>query len=94
MVLILDTARFKYAPHWVPVAELYEAMASVDPATGKPRGFIKLTANPDAKSVMFTLERHDRYLVLSCHAINLASYFEWQQPATGLYSSCRITADG
>jgi hypothetical protein len=26
MVLILDVARFKYPPHWVPLEVLYEAM--------------------------------------------------------------------
>lgn len=60
LVLILDTAAFKYPPHWVPLANLYAAMAPVDPATGKPRGFIKLTANSLAKSALFTLERPQR----------------------------------
>ena len=60
MVLILDTARFKYPPHWVPLAELYQAMAAVDPATGTTRGFIRLTANPKLDSVMFTLNRPTR----------------------------------
>ena len=36
--LVLDVARFKYAPHWVGVELLYEAMRPVDPATGRPRG--------------------------------------------------------
>lgn len=35
LVLILDVARFKYPPHWVPLAALYEAMKDVDPETGK-----------------------------------------------------------
>lgn len=60
MVLILDTARFKYPPHWVPLAELYQAMAAVDPATGMARGFIRLAANPKLDSVMFTLNRPTR----------------------------------
>ena len=63
MVLILDTARFKYPPHWVPLADLYMAMAPADPATGKPRGYIRLTANPSTKSVMFTLDRPSRYII-------------------------------
>lgn len=46
MVLILDTARFKYPPHWVPLAALYHAMSLEDPATGRPRGFIKLSKAP------------------------------------------------
>ena len=60
MVLILDTARFKYPPHWVPLAQLYQAMAAVDSATGKARGFIRLAANPKLVSVMFTLRRPTR----------------------------------
>lgn len=60
MVLILDTARFKYPPHWVPLAQLHQAMAAVDPATGKARGFIRLAANPKLDSVMFTLKRLTR----------------------------------
>jgi len=46
-VLVLDTARFKYAPHWVSVAALADAMARVDPETGKPRGFLALRRRPD-----------------------------------------------
>lgn len=60
MVLILDTARFKYPPHWVPLAQLHQAMAAVDPTTGKARGFIKLAASPKLDSVMFTLKRPTR----------------------------------
>ncbi|MEZ4316294.1 MAG: phytochelatin synthase family protein [Myxococcota bacterium] len=32
-VLVLDVARFKYPPHWVPVALLYEAMCTRDSQT-------------------------------------------------------------
>lgn len=35
LVLILDTARFKYPPHWVPVPLLFEAMKSLDKMTGE-----------------------------------------------------------
>uniref|UniRef100_A0A7I4Y6Q0 glutathione gamma-glutamylcysteinyltransferase n=1 Tax=Haemonchus contortus TaxID=6289 RepID=A0A7I4Y6Q0_HAECO len=41
-VLIMDVARFKYPPHWVELKQLQKAMCSIDPATGKPRGYIKL----------------------------------------------------
>lgn len=36
--LVLDVARFKYAPHWVHLNALYRAMCAIDPATGSPRG--------------------------------------------------------
>lgn len=39
MVLILDVARFKYPPHWVPLTLLWEAMDTVDKATGQSRGY-------------------------------------------------------
>mmetsp|Transcript_29248 Transcript_29248/g.67339 ORF Transcript_29248/g.67339 Transcript_29248/m.67339 type:complete len:522 (-) Transcript_29248:188-1753(-) len=41
-VLILDVARFKYPPHWVPLRQVVQAMEVVDPDTGKPRGFLHL----------------------------------------------------
>lgn len=42
-VLILDTARFKYGPHWVPLDLLYQAMQPIDPDTNKSRGFVSLS---------------------------------------------------
>ena len=39
-VLILDTARFKYPPHWVPIEQLYRAMQPTDPASGTSRGWV------------------------------------------------------
>ncbi|KAK4848728.1 hypothetical protein QYF36_016590 [Acer negundo] len=37
MVLILDVARFKYPSHWVPLTLLWEAMNTIDKATGHHR---------------------------------------------------------
>jgi glutathione gamma-glutamylcysteinyltransferase len=42
LVLVLDVARFKYPPHWVPLPRLWQAMTDVDPATGRARGWIVL----------------------------------------------------
>ena len=39
-VLVLDVARFKYPPHWVPLAELYAAMLPLDPSTQQSRGWV------------------------------------------------------
>lgn len=44
-VLILDTARFKYGAHWVPLTLLFEAMQPIDPDTGRSRGFALLTTS-------------------------------------------------
>jgi glutathione gamma-glutamylcysteinyltransferase len=40
MVLILDVARFKYPPHWVPLPLLWEAMNTTDESTGLLRGYL------------------------------------------------------
>eukprot|EP00545_Synedropsis_sp_CCMP1620_P009370 CAMPEP_0119007408 /NCGR_PEP_ID=MMETSP1176-20130426/2991_1 /TAXON_ID=265551 /ORGANISM="Synedropsis recta cf, Strain CCMP1620" /LENGTH=401 /DNA_ID=CAMNT_0006959549 /DNA_START=28 /DNA_END=1233 /DNA_ORIENTATION=- len=44
-VLILDTVRFKYGAHWVPLPLLFDAMLPVDPDTGKSRGYVLLSHN-------------------------------------------------
>ena len=48
LVLILDVARFKYPPHWVPLETLFQAMLSRDPVTGRSRGFAQLWRDPIA----------------------------------------------
>lgn len=42
LVLVLDVARFKYPPHWVPLATLFTAMQSTDPVTSRSRGWLTL----------------------------------------------------
>ena len=42
-VLLLDTARFKYGPHWVKLELLFEALIPLDPSTGKSRGYMILS---------------------------------------------------
>ena len=46
-VLLMDTARFKYPPHWVDEELLYRSIIDLR-GDGEPRGFICLTrkANP------------------------------------------------
>ena len=43
-VLVLDVARFKYPPYWVPIPLLWEAMKPHDRETGTARGFAMLDA--------------------------------------------------
>ena len=42
LVLLLDVARFKYPPHWVPLSELWRAMQAIDAENGMPRGYLEL----------------------------------------------------
>ncbi|KAL2316739.1 hypothetical protein Fmac_030615 [Flemingia macrophylla] len=54
MVLILDVARFKYPPHWVPLEALWEGMSCVD-TTGQTRGFMVLSRPHREPSMLDTL---------------------------------------
>ncbi|KAH9785260.1 glutathione gamma-glutamylcysteinyltransferase [Citrus sinensis] len=48
MVLILDVARFKYPPHWMPLTLLWEAMDTIDESTGQHRGFMVISRSHKA----------------------------------------------
>lgn len=43
IVLILDVARFKYPPHWVPIDIIFKAMLTIDKSSQKQRGYIILS---------------------------------------------------
>ncbi|XAR61073.1 Glutathione gamma-glutamylcysteinyltransferase [Bertholletia excelsa] len=55
MVLILDVARFKYPPHWVPLSPLWEAMDSIDDATGHYKGFMIVSKLQKSPSILYTV---------------------------------------
>ena len=55
LVLLLDVARFKYPPHWVPLARLHAAMQEADPQAGKPRGWIAFTRRTSASALLFSV---------------------------------------
>lgn len=44
--LIMDVARFKYPPYWVPLPLLWEAMCEADPLTQQPRGYFLISRQP------------------------------------------------
>ena len=46
MILILDVARFKYPPYWVPVDTMWRAMRTVDPESRRSRGFFVMSPAP------------------------------------------------
>lgn len=47
LVLIMDVARFKYAPHWVPLSVLFTAMNTTDSDNGMSRGWMTVTSSED-----------------------------------------------
>ena len=61
-VLVLDTARFKYGPHWVPLPLMFEALIPEDPDTGKSRGFLVLSYDGSDE---VTAKNH------TCHTCNI-----------------------
>lgn len=42
-VLILDVAKYKYPPVWVKTSNLYTAIQTTDPTSGKSRGLMQIT---------------------------------------------------
>ncbi|KAG8363707.1 hypothetical protein BUALT_Bualt19G0050400 [Buddleja alternifolia] len=74
MVLILDVARFKYPPHWVPLSLLWEAMDTVDQATGLHRGFMLVSRQQRPPAFLYTLScKHESW-------INTAKYLTEDVP--------------
>jgi glutathione gamma-glutamylcysteinyltransferase len=55
LVLVLDVARFKYPPHWVPIEQLFRAMQSIDPATGRARGWMVLRGREQGIALGFNV---------------------------------------
>ncbi|KAG0051049.1 hypothetical protein BGZ83_004127 [Gryganskiella cystojenkinii] len=51
MVLVLDTARFKYPSYFVSVEQLYKSLFPIDAETGSSRGYFLLSANPDQPAI-------------------------------------------
>lgn len=72
LVLIMDVARFKYPPYWVPIRDLWAAMAVVDKMTSEPRGYFIISGWNDKPLDSETAEQFmqmQRY-VQSVHSID------------------------
>lgn len=70
MALILDVARFKYPPHWVPLSLLWEAMNTVDETTGKSRGFMMIYKRERPTCFLFTLScKDERWRAMCKHLL-------------------------
>ncbi|KAL3517718.1 hypothetical protein ACH5RR_020307 [Cinchona calisaya] len=66
MALILDVARFKYPPHWVPLSLLWDAMNTVDEATGLYRGFMLISRLHRAPALLYTLScKHESWVTIA-----------------------------
>lgn len=66
MALILDVARFKYPPHWVPLPLLWEAMSTIDETTQQHRGFMLISKRCEGSSLLYTLScKHESWESIS-----------------------------
>ncbi|CAN7027974.1 unnamed protein product [Brassica oleracea var. botrytis] len=74
MALILDVARFKYPPHWVPLQLLWEAMDTIVKLTGKHRGFMLISRPHREPGLLYTLTCKDESL------ISIAKYLKEDVP--------------
>ena len=55
LVLVLDVARFKYPPHWLPAEQLWRATQSIDATTGLARGWLQLRARSHGLALGYSL---------------------------------------
>lgn len=81
--LILDVARFKLPPHWVPVELLHRAMQARDPATGRERGYVLLRRRRGAGAP-----------APAAHRPSLAVPWERMREATALALEAAERSDG
>jgi len=59
LVLLLDVARFKYPPHWLPLQDLHAALFDPDPVTGRSRGWVRLQRRDVPSSLAYFVSRVD-----------------------------------
>ncbi|KAL7598028.1 hypothetical protein Lser_V15G27079 [Lactuca serriola] len=66
MVLVLDVARFKYPPHWVPLTLLWEAMDTIDDSSGFRRGFMLISRLHRSPALLYTLScKHESWIKIA-----------------------------
>jgi len=63
-VLMLDVARYKYPPVWIPLPALFAAMNTVDTDSGKTRGFLLVHAAPGTRVPGPVTRSHSRLLTV------------------------------
>lgn len=58
LILLLETAAFKYPPHWAPLTAIYNGMCSLDKVTGRPRGYMFITKAFHARTGLLSPNPH------------------------------------
>lgn len=70
-VLVLDVARFKYAPYWVKMDDLYDAMKLCDEATNQPRGWFILEPSKIKERALVSEKQRPAHLVPKAEDIDI-----------------------
>ena len=86
-VLLLDVARFKYPPHWVPLPLLHESMQAIDAATGRCRGYVLMSRSEVSTSLLLTVSRSKLDKVLRRLLQPIVQQTSDVQPPAGLLAS-------
>jgi glutathione gamma-glutamylcysteinyltransferase len=87
LALVLDVARFKYPPHWVSAERLWQSMLSVDPVTGRARGWMAL--KPRSRGIALTFSVRCDGENWQGLARRLTSVVDELDSAEGLTALCR-----
>jgi len=84
LVLLLDVARFKYPPHWVPLPLLWAAMLPADPTTGRARGYLVLRRGEGSLASLCTIAVDDEAFRVAAEAlaVGLPQMLADDRPAT------------
>jgi glutathione gamma-glutamylcysteinyltransferase len=69
LVLLLDVARFKYPPHWVPLELLWAAMHPADTVTGRSRGYLLLRRGEASFAALCTISGDDESFRAAARAL-------------------------
>eukprot|EP01041_Mallomonas_annulata_P007168 gene7168-14598_t len=85
LVLIMDVARFKYPPFWVPLTDLWQSMSFHDKTTGIPRGYFIISS---WKSNLYDNENEKDIISNSTSSSSSSSLSQQQQVDVVSLQSC------
>jgi Phytochelatin synthase len=63
----LDVARFKYPPFWVPLRDIWEAMATRDDTSNEPRGYFMISIDSGNKELLINSDDNRVHECKGCH---------------------------
>ena len=89
-VLLLDVARFKYTPYWIPLETLYNAMTEIDAVTQKSRGWFLFSTPPHQQEPEAQKQAQDIPLMKDVQTQNQQKIIRTQQSNSSSESGVSI----